>query len=181
MSDDGRMVRLRLSSDRKKALAQYDELRRLGRTEGAVILCPMKDGSFQVLGQGLNLDDIAQALVIAAAAVARAGKERDEAQDEPALPAAAQKTSRNPPPGAPLHSIAAQWASLEARIFVAATPPTQRKEMRRAFYAGGQALFSLMMDALDPGSEETEDDMARMDGWAKELRDFGEKIKAGDA
>jgi hypothetical protein len=180
MSEEERRVRLRLSSDRRKALQQYDDLRRTGRLDSAVILCDMKDGSFQVLGQGMDLAQIAQSLVIAAQTIANAEQMRQQPPAQP-TPPEPQRSTRNPPPGAPMHSIAGSWASLEAEIFDVDTSAIQRREMRRGFYAGAQALFSLMMAALDPGLEETEDDLQRMDRWAQELADFGAQVDAGHA
>jgi hypothetical protein len=62
-------VRMRATSDREKALAQYDELRRSGQVKRAVIIAEMDDGSFQVLAQGMSLDQIAGSLRLAAEAL----------------------------------------------------------------------------------------------------------------
>jgi hypothetical protein len=56
-------------TDKKKALDQYQELRRTGRTDSAVVVCDMKDGSLQILGQGKSLAEIAIALVAALTAI----------------------------------------------------------------------------------------------------------------
>jgi hypothetical protein len=51
-------------------------------------------------------------------------------------------------------------------------PPDQVREMRMAFMAGAQHLFSSLMVTLDPEHEPTEADMRRMDLIDKELRAF---------
>jgi hypothetical protein len=82
-SEAVRPVRVRTASDRKKALAQYDELRRMGRLESAVVLCDMKDGTFQILGQGQSLSQIAQSLLIATASITRALDQQNAIRPEP--------------------------------------------------------------------------------------------------
>ncbi len=52
-------------------------------------------------------------------------------------------------------------------------PPEQLREMQMAFMAGANHLFASIMNFLDPGMEETDDDMRRMDLIDKELRDWG--------
>lgn len=37
-----------------------------------------------------------------------------------------------------------QWEEYDRRVIPLNAPPTQRREMRRAFYAGAVALFSLV-------------------------------------
>jgi hypothetical protein len=87
-NDDGRPVRIRTAqTDKKKALDQYQDLRRAGRTESAVVVCDMKDGSLQILGQGKSLQDIAVSLVTALRAIEpqldRQNEVRPEAREEP--------------------------------------------------------------------------------------------------
>lgn len=83
MSAPKRQVRFRTSSDRKKALAQYDELRRSGRVARAVVIAELKDESYQVLGQGMDPDQIAQSLMVAAEALAHVDKARQAPRPEP--------------------------------------------------------------------------------------------------
>ncbi len=49
---------------------------------------------------------------------------------------------------------------------------TQIIETRRAFYAGASALFYLILNKLEPGTEETENDLKMMDEIDQELREF---------
>lgn len=53
-----------------------------------------------------------------------------------------------------------QWQSYEREVVPAGAPMVQREECRRAFYAGGQAVFGLVMAAVDPeSSDECEDNL----------------------
>lgn len=68
--------------------------------------------------------------------------------------------------------IEAGWIGLR----IAAVPPdaskVQLEEMRTAFFAGAQHLFTSIMSILEPGAEPTEKDLERMDLINKELRAF---------
>ena len=79
----GRPIRFRTASDKKKALAQYDELRRSGRVARAVVIAELHDESYQVLGQGMSPDQIAQCLVVAAEALAHVDQTRQTPHPEP--------------------------------------------------------------------------------------------------
>lgn len=69
--------------------------------------------------------------------------------------------------------IAAGWKGFELGVVPLAAPTLQRQEMRLAFFAGAQHLFSSIMGILDPGDEEpTAKDLARMDQIAAELKRF---------
>jgi len=87
MSDDspqqGIPVRLRTRADRKRAFEAYDEIRRGARTDGAVVLAKMKDGTLQVLGMQVGLDEIGVMLLSAANALAEADKQRQALRPEP--------------------------------------------------------------------------------------------------
>ena len=49
--------------------------------------------------------------------------------------------------------------------------------MRNAFMAGAQHLFASMIEMLDPGTDETPDDMRRMGLIARELEVFGNELE----
>lgn len=53
----------------------------------------------------------------------------------------------------------------------------QRNEMRKAYYAGCQHLFSSIMTIMDPGEEPTEADLRKMDFIHQELEAFVEELK----
>ncbi len=73
--------------------------------------------------------------------------------------------------------IEAGWVSLRAFTLPANAPPVQIQEMRNAFMAGAQHLFVSIMTILDPGDEETPDDMRRMEMIDKELAEFGRELE----
>jgi hypothetical protein len=54
---------------------------------------------------------------------------------------------------------------------------TQRREMRKAFYAGATILFYGILARLEPGTDATEKDLAFMDAIQAE---FKEMESAGD-
>lgn len=53
--------------------------------------------------------------------------------------------------------------------------------MRRAFYAGAQALLGMQMTQLELGAEVTEADMDMMSGIQKELEQFVQNVRDGRA
>jgi hypothetical protein len=52
---------------------------------------------------------------------------------------------------------------------------------RRTFYGGASALFYVFVNLLEPGTEPTEGDLARVTALQKELNDFAMEVKAGRA
>lgn len=69
--------------------------------------------------------------------------------------------------------IEAGWVSLRIAAVPLDASPTQLEEMRNAFFAGAQHLFSSIMTVLDPeGEEPTEADMLRMAMIQNELDNF---------
>ena len=53
----------------------------------------------------------------------------------------------------------------------------QREEMRLAFMAGAEHLFSTIMGVLDPGDEPSADDMRRMDLIQQEIDAWRAKLQ----
>lgn len=68
--------------------------------------------------------------------------------------------------------IEAGWIGLRIAAVPLDAPAVQLSEMRMAFFAGAQHLFSSIMTILDPGSEPTDADLKRMDLIDAELRKF---------
>lgn len=66
----------------------------------------------------------------------------------------------------------AGWAGLRLACGLMDAPPDQLKEMRQAFFAGGQHLFSSIMNVLDSDREPTMADLQRMSAIADELEAF---------
>ena len=75
--------------------------------------------------------------------------------------------------------IEAAWLSFERQVIPPTAPDVQRQEMRRAFYAGAQALFTGILGMLDPGTEPTEADLGKMDAVQAELLTFAESVRNG--
>lgn len=77
--------------------------------------------------------------------------------------------------------MAEQWDQFARAILPAGVGPTQRQEMRRAFYAGGEAIMFRVITALSPDTEPTDDDVQIMADLDAELREFAAAVKAGRA
>lgn len=68
--------------------------------------------------------------------------------------------------------IEAGWVGLRLAAIPLDAPPVQLEEMRNAFFAGAQHLFSSIMTILEPEAEPTDKDLARMDQIHAELEGF---------
>lgn len=68
--------------------------------------------------------------------------------------------------------IEAGWVGLRIACDLEDAPKIQLQEMRQAFFAGAQHLFSSIMTILEPDAEPTDKDLERMDLIDKELRAF---------
>lgn len=79
-----------------------------------------------------------------------------------------------------MNTIAEQWAVLEAAVIPKNAPPVQRQEMRRAFYAGAEAMLRLQWGVGDKAVSE-DAGVAMMEGWHEECRLFAQQVAAGDA
>jgi hypothetical protein len=71
--------------------------------------------------------------------------------------------------------IEAGWIGLRIASVSPDAPQVQIDEMRNAFMAGAQHLFSSIMSILDPGSEPTDADLRRISLIDDELRQFYEE------
>lgn len=74
-----------------------------------------------------------------------------------------------------------EWNKFSAAIGLAQAGELQRTEMRRAFYGGATAAFYGIMLSLGHEPEATEADLDTMSGVDRELKEFAEKLKAGQA
>jgi hypothetical protein len=68
--------------------------------------------------------------------------------------------------------IEAGWVGLRLAAVPLDAPKVQLEEMRNAFFAGAQHIFSSIMTILEPDAEPTDKDLERMDLIDKELRAF---------
>jgi hypothetical protein len=72
--------------------------------------------------------------------------------------------------------VAAGWQIY--RLACLKIPPHEaRDDLREAFEAGAEHLFGTMMSMLDPGTEETPADMARMDRLNDELKPIRQRLQ----
>jgi hypothetical protein len=73
--------------------------------------------------------------------------------------------------------IEAGWVALRIQAIPHDAPAIQLQEMRMAYMAGAQHLFSSIMTILEEGVMETENELRRMELIHKELEVFGEELK----
>lgn len=77
--------------------------------------------------------------------------------------------------------MAEQWDTFARAVLPPNCGTDQRREMRRAFYAGAQGILLKVIASLAPDGDPTAADLALMDGLERELSDFAEAVKAGRA
>lgn len=68
--------------------------------------------------------------------------------------------------------IEAGWAAFAYLVIPKDAPPAQLREMRLAFMAGAEHLFSSITSQLDEGAEPTDADLRRMDLISKEIDEW---------
>lgn len=68
--------------------------------------------------------------------------------------------------------IARGWESFRDKVMPVGASAIQVSETEQAFYAGAGFLMAQMLLSLDPGDDETEKDLAMMDGIHAELVAF---------
>jgi hypothetical protein len=75
-----------------------------------------------------------------------------------------------------------QWDNSFARAVIPrGASVTQRREMRRAFYAGAQGLLKAIHVSLSPDPEVEPADLQVMESIQQELRMFADLVEAGRA
>lgn len=77
--------------------------------------------------------------------------------------------------------MAEEWDKFARAVMPRGASEDQRREMRRAFYGGAQAILFGVIAAFAPESEPTEADLEIMHNLSSELSDFADKVKAGTA
>lgn len=75
-------------------------------------------------------------------------------------------------------SIAAMWMMFETQVMPLNAPPIQRKEMRRAFYAGAHAMLE---ECVLAAGLPQDDAVAVLRSLNNESAAFGAKVAAGGA
>lgn len=68
--------------------------------------------------------------------------------------------------------IREQWEKFECAVIPITAGAVQRAEMRKAFFAGADSLFFLILAMLEPGAEPTESDLAKMEVLHRELMEW---------
>jgi len=77
--------------------------------------------------------------------------------------------------------IETEWHNYRRKVIPTVAPEVQIIESRRAFFAGAWAYYSLVMEHLQPGAEPTDADMKFMADLDEEMRQFGARVKRGEA
>jgi hypothetical protein len=77
--------------------------------------------------------------------------------------------------------MAEQWDSFARAVLPRDASATQKREMRRAFYAGAQGILHGVISVLAADHEPTESDMQIMQDLERELSDFADMVKNGRA
>ena len=77
--------------------------------------------------------------------------------------------------------MAEQWDEFARKVLPVNCSPVQRQEMRRAFYAGAQAILFRVIAAFAPETEPTEADLQVMDDVNQELETFAKMVQQGRA
>jgi hypothetical protein len=177
MSDRNRQfVRLMSSSDPAKAYRQLADFARKGGIEHGMVIAEVTTGEIHVIGQKAGREDMARLMLAASSALVKTG---ERAAIDPVKPEVEPEVGQGL--GKDTGMIAEEWASLSKAVHHSDTPSVQRSESRRMFYAGVAALLKILTTRMDPGEQETDADMARMDAIAAELNAFGAALHAGSA
>ena len=74
--------------------------------------------------------------------------------------------------------IEAGWKSLEQMAVPRSASDTQRKEMRKAFFAGASMLFTLVTRGMSEGDDAQQSDMDLLNEIADEVNAFGAELDA---
>lgn len=76
-------------------------------------------------------------------------------------------------------SMADEWREFADKVVPRAAFSIQRREMKRAFYAGARVLLSGLVRALDTDHEPTAGDLRMVDRLDRELNEFFERLARG--
>lgn len=69
------------------------------------------------------------------------------------------------------------WLGFRLAVIPEEASAVQVDEMRKSFFAGATHLFMSIMGILEPGSEPTEKDLARMDSIHREILAFQDHLR----
>ena len=79
-----------------------------------------------------------------------------------------------------MNTIQEQWESFATRVVPKDAPAIQRKEMRRAFYAGAEAMMRINF-AIGHDSISEDAGIQILNGCQDECRRFAEQVAKGNA
>ncbi len=74
-----------------------------------------------------------------------------------------------------------QWNSYAQKVVPNDAHETQRRECRRAFYAGAVAMNAIVMAGLTPGPGSTAEDERMMIDLGDEMKEFNQMVLEGRA
>ena len=77
--------------------------------------------------------------------------------------------------------MAEEWDKFARTVVNPNAHPTQKQEMRRAFYAGAQSILFRVIQSFAPESEPTDADVQIMENLHQELQDFAKLVQSGRA
>jgi len=78
-----------------------------------------------------------------------------------------------------MKKIADLWQSYAAHVLPPNASDTQRRETRRAFYAGALSIFNVIVDSLTDGPEPQEEDVRTIEALSEELSAFAQVVREG--
>lgn len=80
-----------------------------------------------------------------------------------------------------MNTVESEWKRFESAVLPPnSCPAAQRKEMRRTFYAGAQAMFNLM-DRLGDGAITEQGMQLVLEGIMRELKEFAIDVQTDRA
>jgi hypothetical protein len=77
--------------------------------------------------------------------------------------------------------VAEQWNTFAQAVLPKDCSDLQRKEMRRAFYAGAHMLFCMLVGSVSEGEETQPQDIQMLSDLNAECESFAEAVKQGTA
>ena len=77
--------------------------------------------------------------------------------------------------------VAEQWNTFAQAVLPRDCSDVQRKEMRRAFYAGAHMIFCMLTGSVSAGDGVEPEDITLLKDLNAECEDFAESVKAGRA
>lgn len=77
--------------------------------------------------------------------------------------------------------MAEEWDKYARGVLPVGAPLVQKRETRRAFYAGAQSILFRVIQSFAPETKPTPADLQIMEDLHEELQDFAAQVKSGRA